>query len=48
MSWGCLFCEELPWLVESLSEPAFISECGVGKRDVTEAFKTQILHEIPE
>ena len=38
-SWRCLSCEEMSWLVESLSEPAFISECSVGKRDVTEAFK---------
>jgi hypothetical protein len=41
VSWRCLSCEEMSWLVESSSEPAFISECSVGKRDVTEAFKTK-------
>jgi len=39
VSWRCLSCEEMSWLVESLSEPTFISECIVGKHDVTEAFK---------
>jgi hypothetical protein len=27
------------WLAESFVEPTVISECSVGKRDVTEAFK---------
>jgi len=48
VSWRCLSCEEISLLVESLSEPAFISECGMGKRDVTEGFKPKILREIPE
>jgi hypothetical protein len=39
VSWRCLSCEEMSWLVESLSEPALIVECSVGKRDFTEAFK---------
>jgi hypothetical protein len=41
VSWRCLSCEEMSWFVESLSEPTFISECSVGKRDVTETFKSK-------
>ena len=39
VSWRCLSCEEVSWLVECLSQPTFISERSVGKRDVTEAVK---------
>jgi hypothetical protein len=41
VSWRCLSCEEMSWLVESLSEPTFTIACSVGKRDIIEAFKTR-------